>query len=360
MSSQRYHLLNWKPAGVCSGNGCKVETNRQSMSGADTKLQIFSIFAIAILAIITIDLLNERAEDEVLMYVIKDERTIIEPNEEDEVLDRSEVARIASFNIRVFGDTKMANTAVVDELVEIFHRYDMVAVQEIKDIDEEVPYQFLDALNSYNGSDPHDLAEREGQLKWMMVLSNRTGEQADDQNSQEQYAFYYRSNVFQSLDDGVLYDDSTNDSFQREPLVSRFMILDLEGGFSGTNITIINIHTKPTLAVEELTALSEVVEWAGQRSGGDDDVVILVDFNGDCSYASYNELVQLPISTENYTWLIPDDADTTVGDSRCAYDRIVTSGDISGRLTGLWGIDEEISSSDVSDHRPVWFDLSRL
>jgi hypothetical protein len=58
--------------------------------------------------------------------------------------------------------------------------------------------------------------------------------------------------------------------------------------------------------------------------------------------------------------LIPDDADTTVGDSRCAYDRIVTTGDLDGRLTGQWGVDEEISSSEVSDHRPVWFLISRL
>jgi deoxyribonuclease-1-like protein len=107
-----------------------------------------------------------------------------------------------------------------------------------------------------------------------------------------------------------------------------------------------------------MTALGEVVSWSQANRG--DNVVLLGDFNGDCSYASYNELVQLPISTENFTWLIPDNADTTVGDSRCAYDRIVSTGDLDGRLTGQWGVDEEISSSDVSDHRPVWFLISRL
>ena len=327
------------------------------MQIAEKRLQYFSIFAIAILSLLVIDLLNERSEEADIYYVIVDNRVVFEDNESIEEIDPSEAAKVATFNIQVFGDTKMGKAEVVTELVEIFHRYDMVAVQEIKDIDQEVPYQFLDALNEY----PLNQSENNtaGVEKWMMVLSNRTGIQDDDISSQEQYAFYYRSAVFTALDAGVLYNDSGNDSFQREPLIARFMLLNLQGEETGTELTFINIHTKPTLAVEEMTALGEVVLWS-QVNGGGGNVVVLGDFNGDCSYASYNELVQLPISTENFTWLIPDDADTTVGDSRCAYDRIVTTGDLEGRLTGQWGVDEEISSSEVSDHRPVWFLISRL
>lgn len=331
------------------------------MLKAEKSLQYFSIFAIIILSLLVVDLLNERAEDAEIHYVIVDNRIILENNETIEEIDHSEAAKVATFNIQVFGDTKMGKEEVVTELVEIFQRYDMVAVQEIKDIDQEVPYQFLDSLNEYllnqreNSTDNNNTTEVE---KWMMVLSNRTGIQDDDINSQEQYAFYYRSTVFRALDNGVLYNDSTNDSFQREPLIAHFMLLNLQGEDTGTELTFINIHTKPTLAVEEMTALGEVVSWSQANRG--DNVVLLGDFNGDCSYASYNELVQLPISTENFTWLIPDNADTTVGDSRCAYDRIVSTGDLDGRLTGQWGVDEEISSSDVSDHRPVWFLISRL
>ena len=327
------------------------------MQIAEKRLQYFSIFAIAILSLLVIDLLNERSEEADIYYVIVDNRVVFEDNESIEEIDPSEAAKVATFNIQVFGDTKMGKAEVVTELVEIFHRYDMVAVQEIKDIDQEVPYQFLDALNEY----PLNQSENNtaGVEKWMMVLSNRTGIQDDDISSQEQYAFYYRSAVFTALDTGVLYNDSGNDSFQREPLIARFMLLNLQGEETGTELTFINIHTKPTLAVEEMTALGEVVLWS-QVNGGGGNVVVLGDFNGDCSYASYNELVQLPISTENFSWLIPDDADTTVGDSRCAYDRIVTTGDLEGRLTGQWGVDEEISSSEVSDHRPVWFLISRL
>lgn len=326
------------------------------MNGSEKGLQALSLIAIVILSIVTIDLLNEPEQDPEIVYVVIDNRITIDENFTTEELDRSEVARVATFNIKVFGDTKMSNATVVAELVELFQDYDMVAVQEIKDIDEEVPYLFLNELNGIAGQE--NLTNQS--LEWDMVLSERSGMQEDDKNSQEQYAFYYKPTVFTSMDNGSLYDDSTNDSFQREPFLATFMLLDTNGEETGTDIVFVNIHTKPTLAVEELGALGDVLSWAQTNYSEDDDYVILGDFNGDCSYASYNELVDLSISSENYTWLIPDDADTTVGNSRCAYDRIVTSSQLDERLTGQWGIDETVSSGAVSDHKPVWFDIKRI
>ena len=325
------------------------------MNGSEKWLQAISLIAIVVLSIITIDLLNEKDEDSEIVYVVIDNRITIDEDYTIEELDRSEVARVASFNIRIFGDTKMSNDTVVTELVDIFQRYDMVAVQEIKDIDQEVPYLFLDELNNFN-----NISNTSNLTEWELVLSERSGMQEDDKNSQEQYAFYYRPTVFAPIDNGTLYDDSGNDSFQREPFLAKFVLLDTYGNTSGTDIVFVNIHTKPTLAVEEMSALHDVISWAKTNYSVDDDFVILGDFNADCSYASYNELVELPISSENYTWLIPDDADTTVGDSRCAYDRIVSTSQLDGRLTGIWGVDEAISGPAVSDHKPIWFDIKRI
>jgi len=326
------------------------------MNGSEKWLQAISLIAIVVLSIITIDLLNQKDDEAEIVYVMVDNRITIDENYTVEELDRSEVARVASFNIKVFGDTKMSNQTVVSELVDIFQRYDMIAVQEIKDIDEEVPYLFLDELNKFNNPENSSNIS----LEWMMLLSQRSGMQEDDQYSQEQYAFYYKPTVFTAIDNGTIYDDSTNDSFQREPYLAKFMLLDTFGNETGTDIVFVNIHTKPTLAVEEMNALGDVLDWGQENYSNDDDYVILGDFNGDCSYASYNELVELSISSENYTWIIPDDADTTVGDSRCAYDRIVTTSELDGRLTGQWGVDEAISGPAVSDHKPVWFDIKRI
>ena len=181
------------------------------MNGSEKGLQALSLIAIVILSIVTIDLLNEPEQDPEIVYVVIDNRITIDENFTTEELDRSEVARVATFNIKVFGDTKMSNATVVAELVELFQDYDMVAVQEIKDIDEEVPYLFLNELNGIAGQE--NLTNQS--LEWDMVLSERSGMQEDDKNSQEQYAFYYKPTVFTSMDNGSLYDDSTNDSFQR-------------------------------------------------------------------------------------------------------------------------------------------------
>jgi deoxyribonuclease-1/deoxyribonuclease-1-like protein len=318
--------------------------------GFENRLLALALIAIIVLTAVAVDLLNDDQETTIeYIYIEKvvDERTEPVQDNETEPLARSEVARVATFNIKVFGKTKMSKPEVVAELVTIFERYDLVAVQEIKDIDEQVPYQFLDALNNNSSID------------WKMVLSLRTGLQEDDQNSQEQYAYYYRSDVFISLDNGSLYNDSEKDSFQREPLVSQFELLDLAGNSTGLDFTLINIHTKPTAAVSEMEGLQDVLNWSAEIFD-EDDQIILGDFNGDCTYASYQELISLSISTANHTWIIPDDADTTVGDSRCAYDRVVATSNLDERLTGYWGVDMDISSGNVSDHRPVWFDISRV
>ena len=60
-----------------------------------------------------------------------------------------------------------------------------------------------------------------------------------------------------------------------------------------------------------------------------------------------------------YKWLVNDLADTTVSSTDCAYDRIITLGNLNDRLVGSWGIDTTVSDSNVSDHYPVWFDLYR-
>ena len=225
------------------------------MNGSEKGLQALSLIAIVILSIVVVDLLSEPEQGPEIVYVMIDNRITIDENFTAEELDRSEVARVASFNIKVFGDTKMSNATVVAELVDLFQDYDMVAVQEIKDIDEEVPYMFLDELNGVVGQE--NVTNQS--LEWGMVLSERSGMQEDDKNSQEQYAFYYKPTVFTSMDNGTLYDDSTNDSFQREPFLATFMLLDANGNETGTDIVFVNIHTKPTLAVEEMSALGDVI-----------------------------------------------------------------------------------------------------
>lgn len=320
------------------------------MGSMDGYLQALSLVAILILAPMTIHLMVHQEENTVFVFVEQE----AEPEDEEEVvgreipqLNRSEVARIATFNIKVFGKTKMGKPEVVTQLVDTVLQYDLVAIQEIKDIDETVPYDFLAELNNASGD------------FWNMSLSVRSGTQADDQSSQEQYAYYYNHSVFREIGEGELYNDSANDYFQREPYRAQFELLNASGNSSGFDFTLFTIHTKPASALAEIDALHEVIQSYQENDSTETDVILLGDLNADCSYASAQELWQSPLRQPQYNWLVNDIADTTVSSTDCAYDRIITLDDLNGRLVGSWGVDTSITNTSVSDHYPVWFDLYR-
>lgn len=248
---------------------------------------------------------------------------------------------IASFNIQIFGKTKAGKPEVMAELADIIRKYDIVAIQEIKDISEAVPTAFLNEINK-------------GGAQYAFILSERGGKQPSDQTSQEQYAYYFNTETIRVLDPGGLYVDSASDHFQREPYVARF------GSVRGDlTFVLVTVHTKPTEAVSEIKALHDVIERAKLTYVGEDDFVALGDFNAGCSYSSPDDFDNHPIEN-NYTWIVPDDADTNYStNTACAYDRIIISDGMVNDFTGDWGVGS-VSSKQVSDHFPVWAKFSDI
>ena len=54
------------------------------------------------------------------------------------------------------------------------------------------------------------------------------------------------------------------------------------------------------------------------------DVLMMGDFNADCSYVGSNDWSSIGLWTDNrFNWLIDNYADTTVSSTDCAYDRFV-------------------------------------
>jgi len=244
---------------------------------------------------------------------------------------------IATFNIQNLGRTKAGRPQVMAVLGEILRKYDVVAVQEIVNKAGVVPGQLLERVNA-DGSE------------YAMLVSPRTGVQDDDRSAQEQYAFYYDTTTIEPMDDGRLYDDGARDAFEREPWIARFGAT--EGDFS---FVLITIHTKPTRAVEEIGALADVFAWARLQYPDEDDFIALGDYNASCSYATTAELDALALRGVDYTWVVPDDADTNLSTrSSCAYDRIVFGTGTLADWTTEWGVDRAFTDKQVSDHWPVW------
>lgn len=247
--------------------------------------------------------------------------------------------RVATFNLQVFGPSKASDARLVDEVASIIERYDVVAVQELKDVSEEAPYVLLDALEKRGA--PH-----------AMILSERGGREPDDASSREQYAYFYDATKLAVIGTPALFDDSAHDRFQREPYIARFEAL---GG--ALDFVMVNIHTRPDSAVEEIDALSDVASWAW-NAYGTPSVVVLGDFNASCAYAEPSELDALDLRDPEYLWVVPDDADTNAAASVCAYDRVVLWGRAAEAFEGSWGVDVGFEQSGLSDHWPVWVDLT--
>lgn len=255
-----------------------------------------------------------------------------------EELNAKATIRIATFNIQNLGLTKMGKADVVKQLVGIVRKYDVIAIQEISDKSNVTANRFLNSIN-------------QGQkVKYGLLLSQRSGQQDDDATDQEQYAFYYNTATVADLGHSMLYNDSVHDYFCREPFLAHFKVA--RGNFS---FVICTIHTKPTAALEEIGALNEVVAWAKTKYAGEDDFIVLGDYNASCTYVTPSQLDGLEFRSNNYQWIIADTVKTNLSSKQCAYDRIViTKASTSTDFDGKWGVDRCFTSKAVSDHWPVW------
>ncbi|MEN9577949.1 MAG: hypothetical protein RJA70_958 [Pseudomonadota bacterium] len=253
--------------------------------------------------------------------------------------------RLATWNLGVFGPTKAARREDVAKIAEIIGAYELVAVQEIKDISGGAAQVLKRAVES-------DLS-----APYATLVSGRSGVQADDTvASQEQYAFIFRSDLFEVTEPPPrLFPDHDNDYFQREPFVAKFRL----SGATDAAFVVVNVHTAPGAAADELQALHHVVSWAAAEYG-ETDVIVLGDFNAACDYVSPEQLGDLELRADQFQWLIPDEADTNHFEpTSCAYDRVVlTSHTLDWLSFSGWGVDRPFEDRRISDHWPVWVRFS--
>lgn len=254
----------------------------------------------------------------------------------------TEQIRIASFNIQVFGVSKAEDPFVMDILARTISRFDIVAIQEIRDATGTAIVKLENAVDSL-GSD------------YGVVAGPRLGRTT----SKEQYAFFYRVSTIH-YGASYTYDDSAPDLFHREPFIGSFSAV--HGNF---DFVLATIHADPDEAVGEIASLPLVIKDATAHFHGEPDIILLGDFNADCSYFDENDMT-CPLRAPSYTWLISNDMDTNLAASSCAYDRIVITCDLDAeypKSAGVFRFDDvfdltDADAKDVSDHYPVWVGFS--
>lgn len=249
--------------------------------------------------------------------------------------------RVATFNIQVFGETKLADPQVTAVLADIVRRFDVVAVQEIRAQSVDLIPRFLETVNAGGGH-------------YHYVLGPRLGRS----NSKEQYAYLYNRASVEVDPSSVYTVDDPDDLLHREPLVASFRVRGPNSDAAFT-FTLINIHVDPDEVSRELNVLDDVYR-AVQRDGrGEDDVLLLGDFNADTRhFGQLGELSQL-------TAIVTGKA-TTNTLRTAQLDNIVFAGHATTEFTGRAGIIDMVrdlnlttaQASAVSDHLPVWAEFS--
>lgn len=258
------------------------------------------------------------------------------------------VLRIASFNIQIFGKTKAARPNTLSVLAEIGSNFDIIALQEV----------------GSNRSSASDETCAEIMDIYVSRINEIAGEEIYSYINGNQYAIVYRTDRVR-VKDYVLYDGV--ESFTYTPLIADFETVE-EG--SNFDFSIINVHTSPGRAEDEIPALKTVMSEV-ERLYEEPDVLCLGDFNADGSF--YDEGTGDWLSgfdPEFYITGIPNHYDTTVAPSDNTYDRMQMTRSFDADLTGGAGVmrfDEiydlsgcegtektEGQARAVSDHYPVW------
>lgn len=255
-------------------------------------------------------------------------------------LRRSDTIRVASFNIQVFGTSKLNKPHVVDILARIVREFDVVAVQEIRSQDQDVVPTFVEVINSTG-------------RQYDYVIGPRLGRTS----SKEQYAFIFdRASL--EIDRSQLYTiDDPDDLLHREPLVGWFRTkgVPTEAAFT---FSLVNIHTDPDETDQELNALDDVFRIVRNDGRQEDDVILLGDLN--VSHKNLGELGQIP----GIAWVIANTPTNTRGTKE--YDNLIYQTQATTEFTGLGGVFDFMQqynltmdqALEVSDHLPVWGEFS--
>ncbi|KAK1158438.1 deoxyribonuclease gamma-like [Acipenser oxyrinchus oxyrinchus] len=261
--------------------------------------------------------------------------------------------KICSFNIRSFGEAKTAKPEIMDVIVKIISRCDVMLIMEIKDSHSKAMPRLMTQLNSQFNSRKEEYG---------FTISDRLGRKT----YKEQYAFIYRQKLV-SVKAVYQYPDQQRgdeDVFSREPFVVWFK----SPKTAIQEFTIIPLHTTPENSVREIDKLYDVYIDVKQRWKSE-NFIFMGDFNAACGYVPKKQWKSIRVRSDlRFEWLISDQSDTSVREStHCAYDRIVIHGEAISKAIDresveifnfqtVYGLTEEQGLA-VSDHFPVAVEL---
>jgi endonuclease/exonuclease/phosphatase family metal-dependent hydrolase len=251
-----------------------------------------------------------------------------------------ESIRIASFNIQVFGTSKVSNEPVMEILARTIRQFDVVAIQEIRSKSQDVVPQLVKLVNSSGRRYDFVIGERQGRT-----------------TSKEQYAYLFDSERIE-VDRNQLYSIlDPDDLLHRPPYIAWFRVRGPPPEQAFT-FTLVNVHTDPDEVSDEVNVLDDVFHLVRDDGRGEDDVILLGDLNADDQHLG--ELGQISGMVAAISG-VP----TNTRQSK-QYDNLVFHTTATNEFRGRSGVFDfmreynltQDQALQVSDHLPVWAEFS--
>lgn len=249
---------------------------------------------------------------------------------------------IGSFNIQAFGRSKMSKPHLVNVLVDVVRRFDIIAIQELRDKDQQTIPAFLQALN-------------QGGYNYAAAVSRRVGytDHRSGRAYEEQMVYLYDTSRVEIISRPYVAQDRYS-IMHRPPYVAHFRCRGLpsEQAFS---FVLMNVHTDPDDTEVEFDALQEIIGMTFPNHPGEDDFMLLGDLNDEASGFQHvrwfaNQFPAIPSHWKTNTRMSKS-YDNIVFDSRRTAEFTNQAGVMN--LLQEYGLTEK-QALQVSDHMPVW------
>lgn len=249
---------------------------------------------------------------------------------------------VGSFNIQTLGKSKMSKPRVVEVLVDIARRFDVLAIQELKDKDQTTIPQLLQLINQDGSRFSAAIGPRQS-----YVVNGVPAAYA------EQAVYIYDTERIELLGQSyVAYDRYRR--MHRSPYVAHFRCRATSSS-QPFSFVLMNVHTDPDDIHGEFAAMQDIIGEVYPNHPGEEDFILLGDLNGS------------PRQFQQYRWMqqqfaaIPSTWPTNTKGDKC-YDNIVFDASFTAEFTGQAGVlnlmtEYGLAYNDakkVSDHMPVW------
>jgi deoxyribonuclease-1-like protein len=249
--------------------------------------------------------------------------------------------RIASFNLCGLDESKLNSLRISDVLARLLPRFDLIALQGLRGKNQGVLVRLVDQVNAASGK----------QYNYATCPTQRL-------DGIEHYsAFMFDRTALEVDRTMVRFVEDSLGRFRHKPLVGAFRVRGLDPAQAFT-FTLVAVETDPQKPAMELDLLADVYKAVHDDGRGEDDIIILGDFEADDNHLGRLGKI-LGITAAIY------DTPTTTRGTQLAdnilFDRTATI-EFTGRAEVVDLIREfdltMQQAQEISEHLPVWAEFS--